>query len=543
MSRLSARLALQTAEEPNSSDRSGSAMTELFAPLDRLLSCGGDARLDIDPTSHLNAYGCQPFPCPDTLSFASSTATSISPRAYDRAGEARESLMRSAIAVGFDAAFDARVESMRGRLKSYLGLSDASVDVVFSPSGTDAQLQALFLARALLGPALTTVIAAADQTGSGTADTARGHHFGAATANGSRVRKGEPIAGLADCVASLALPLLDATGVFRPQAESDARVLGAVGRSVASGTNVLLQIMDSSKLGWRVPSDQCLDEIFARWPDQVQVVVDACQMRLGRPRLRKYLERGYMVIVTGSKFFTGPAFSGALLIPAGLSRALGAVTAVASGLRDYSNRGDWPMDWTTLRSQFQIRANLGQWLRWEAALEEIRAYYAVPDQFRRQALTTFGAGVARIIASSPSLRLLPPQQRPEHADGEDEELAQPTIFPFAISHAGRVLSLDDCRQVYRALATNTGAANGNQRPEIAAPICLVGQPIALGCVPHPAAALRICAGARLVTETWSADRDTARRNLQRELDRVAALVSKVEWLVAHIDDLNLEEPS
>jgi len=59
----------------------------------------------------------------------------------------------------------------------------------------------------------------------------------------------------------------------------------------------------------------------------------------------------------------------------------------------------------------------------------------------------------------------------------------------------------------------------------------------------PAAALRICAGARMVTETWSADRDTARRNLQRELDRVAALVSKVEWLVAHIDDLNLEEAS
>jgi hypothetical protein len=39
------------------------------------------------------------------------------------------------------------------------------VDVVFSPSGTDSQLQALFLTRALLGPALTTVIVAADQTG------------------------------------------------------------------------------------------------------------------------------------------------------------------------------------------------------------------------------------------------------------------------------------------------------------------------------------------------------------------------------------------
>jgi hypothetical protein len=535
MSTLSARLRLHAAGAPK--DRSRSAMTELFVPLDRLLGCGGDPRLDIDPTSDLNAYGCQPFPCPGTLSYASSTATSISQRAYDRVGDARESLMRSAIAVGFEAAFDARVESMRSRLKTYLGLAETKVDVVFSPSGTDCQLQALFLARALLGSALTTIIVAADQTGSGTADTACGRHFSAATASGSRVRKGEPIAGLADSVASLALPLFDATGGFRPQAESDSQVLGAVESSVANGTTVLLQIMDSSKLGWRVPSDQCLDEILRRWPDQVQVVVDACQMRLGRPRLQKYLDRGYIVIVTGSKFFTGPAFSGALLVPAGASNALGAVTAVPSGLREYGSRSDWPMHWKTLRSHFPIRANLGQWLRWEAALEEIRAYYSVPDEFRRQALTTFGEGVARIIESSPSLRPLPLQPRAENTGADDEELAQATIFPFVISHAGRVLSLEDCRKVYRALSRDlrdaVSASEGGLAREIAATPCLVGQPVAMGA----SAALRISAGARLVTATWTPDQDTAGRNLERELGGVGAVVAKIEWLLARIDDL------
>ena len=89
---------------------------------------------------------------------------------------------------------------MRDELKACLGLSRTKADVVFSPSGTDSQLQALFLARALLGPALTTVVVAADQTGSGTVNTARGCHFSAATANGSQVRKGEPIAGLAHSV-------------------------------------------------------------------------------------------------------------------------------------------------------------------------------------------------------------------------------------------------------------------------------------------------------------------------------------------------------
>jgi hypothetical protein len=542
MPTLSTTLRLDAADDPIARDRSGSAsaMADLFAPLDRLLSGGGDRRLAINPASGVNQYGCQPFPCPETLSFASSTATSISERAYEVANDARQSLMQSAIAVGIDAAFDARIEAMRDELKACLGLAETRVEVVFSPSGTDSQLQALFLAGALLGPVLTTIIVAADQTGSGTADTARGQHFSAATAHGHRVRKGEPVAGLAHSVASVALPSFDETGGFRPHPDSDARVLGAIEKSVANGTNVLLQIMDSSKLGWRSPSDQCLDEISARWPDRVQIVVDACQMRLSRPRLQNYLDRGYIVIVTGSKFFTGPPFSGALLVPAGLSKELGAVTEVASGFREYFSCSDWPRNWPAVRSCFPIRANFGQWLRWEAALEEIRAYYSVPDQFRLLALTMFGKGVQRIIASSPSLRLLPLPQRREDGGVDDAELAQPTIFPFLIRRDGRFFSLGDCRTIYRALARdlrNNVSANKHRRPEIAAKLCLVGQPVALGHF----AALRICASARLVTEAWSSDQHAARDNLRRELSRVGAIVSKIEWLVAHMDGLNLKE--
>jgi hypothetical protein len=542
---LKAGVRFDAAEDPMSQDRSrsASAMADLFLPLDHLLGSGGDPRLTIDAASGVNGYGCRPFPCPDTLSFASSTATSISQRAHDRARIAREALMQSAIATGIDAAFDGRIEAMRGELKTCLGLSRSGADVVFSPSGTDSQLQALWLASTLLGPELTTVIVAADQTGSGTADTARGNHFSGATAHGSRVRKGEPIAGLADSVTSVALPLLDASGDFHSSAATDAQVLGAIEQSIANGGNVLLQIMDSSKLGWRAPSDACLDEVAARWPDQVQVVVDACQMRLGRPRLKQYLDRGYMVIITGSKFFTGPPFSGALLVPKGLSNALDAVTAIAPGLREYTSRSDWPMHWHSLRSHFPIRANFGQWLRWEAALEEIRAYYEVSDDFRLRALTEFGDGVQRIIASSPSLHLLPLQQRPEDGSLGDEELAQPTIFPFVIRHHGRVLPLDDCRKIYRALARDarmdvSADARGRDQ-KIAAQLCLIGQPVALG----ESAALRICASARLVTECWSSDEDIARENLRRELGYVGAVVAKIEWLLANIDGLSAMEVS
>jgi hypothetical protein len=535
---------LQVAEKAISRDqsRSASAMAELFAPLDRLLGSGGDPRLTINPASGLNEYGCQPFPCPDTLSFSSSTATSISQRAYDRAREARDSLMQSAIAVGIEAAFDTRVEAMREELKACLGLSRTQADVVFSPSGTDSQLQALFLTQTRLGPALTTVIVAADQTGSGTVNTARGCHFNIVTANGSRVRKGEPIAGLAHSVNSVALRLFDEAGDIRPQPASDAMVLGAVESAIAGGSRVLLQVMDSSKFGWRAPSAQCLDEISIRWPDQVQIVVDACQMRLGRTRLRNYLDRGYLVLVTGSKFFAGPPFSGALLVPSALAQEIDTAGDIAPGLFEYTSRSDWPKSWPGLRSRFPVRANFGQWLRWEAALEEIRAYYSVPDEFRRIALETFGKGVERIIASSPSLRLLPPQPRPSGEGVDDDELAQRTIFPFVIRHGDRVFSLEHTKKLYRALAQGVTPAACVDVPTVAATPCLIGQPVALGGGEgQPAAALRICAGARLVTEAWSSDADIARKNLQRELGHVGAIVAKIEWLLAHNDKLDLAE--
>ena len=38
--------------------RSASALAELLLPLDRLLASGGDPRLNVDPASGINQYGC-----------------------------------------------------------------------------------------------------------------------------------------------------------------------------------------------------------------------------------------------------------------------------------------------------------------------------------------------------------------------------------------------------------------------------------------------------------------------------------------------------
>ena len=58
---------------------------------------------------------------------------------------------------------------------------------------------------------------------------------------------------------------------------------------------------------------------------------------------------------------------------------------------------------------------------------------------------------------------------------------------------------------------------------------------------EPTAALRLCVGARLVTETWSPDARAAQQNLQRELDRIAGVVAKIELLLEHAGGMELVE--
>ncbi|HUH85148.1 MAG TPA: hypothetical protein VLX85_11095, partial [Stellaceae bacterium] len=152
-------------------------LSELFAPLSHLLASGGDMRLQLDPETRLNGYGCRPYPRPEAFTFASSTATSISERAFATAEREREELVRAALRRGLDGAFDAAAEGLREDLARLLGIDRSDADIVFAPSGTDAVLAALFLARSLLGTSLTAVIAAADETGSGVALASAGRHF------------------------------------------------------------------------------------------------------------------------------------------------------------------------------------------------------------------------------------------------------------------------------------------------------------------------------------------------------------------------------
>ena len=438
--------------------------------------------------------------------------------------------------MGLLEAFDTRVAHVRCSLRTMLGLDGTGTEVVFSPSGTDSQLHAIYFARLTLGGPLSSIVVGADQTGSGTSHTAQARHFASCTARGKAVLKGSALAGWPGHVAKIDIPFADTTGQVRSGENMDRIVLDAVAAEVARGRSVVLQAMSASKFGRRAPSDACLREIAARWPTKVQVVIDACQFRLGRARIAKYLEQNFLVLLTGSKFFAGPPFCGALLVPKHLSEWLASQSRLPPGLFDYADRSDLPLHWNALRSGLALQPNFGQWLRWEAALEEMSCYYALPQSYRTAVLCGLAEAIPKIIASSGCLKYWPLPANPDSGNAADDEFASPTIFPFLVRDAAGYLDTDDATEIYRSLnrdvssQLHSGAPLGDR--VLAARPCHLGQPVAL-TLPDigPAAALRIAIGARSLLESWSSGPDAVGRSIEIIMADVSIAIRKIELLM------------
>jgi len=505
------------------------------------LTAAGDTRLALDEATNLNGYGCQPFPRPAELSLSSSTASTISERAHAVVGAAFRSLTADDGRVQ-EHVFAQLTARVRDDLAALLDLRDTGVEIVLSPSGTDSQLHALYVSRCILTRPVVSVVVAADETGSGVALAACGRHFDSITPGGFTVAKGKPIDGLATEDMSIPIAVRDQHGQPLATAVVDDRVRHCVAAALAAGNDVVVYIMSHSKTGGHYPSLECVAELAAARGRSVLPVVDACQTRLSRARLRWYIDRGCMVLITGSKFFTGPPLSGALLVPAAIAQRMASVGDVAPGLAQYTTRHDWPQAWAGIRSALPSRMPVGQLLRWVAALDEMHTYFAVPQFVRKLALREFAACVLRSVGQYPGLQLVPAMRDAERDLGDDGEFEVATIFPLIMRRCQRPLSLAQSRILHRALNRNVSALfqrEGTQTErDLAARLCHVGQPAAIACEDGATGALRISADARFVHACWSpSDRTIAVERMQQSLKELRLVFGKLALLLDRFEEV------
>jgi hypothetical protein len=94
-------------------------------------------------------------------------------------------------------------------------------------------------------------------------------------------------------------------------------------------------------------------------------VVDACQGRFKDSFLRELLEEQAIVLITGSKFYRGPPFSGGVIIPAEtMAQLMQTEVKMPFGLNTFMGQAEIPRELPTWREQMRENLNPGLALRW-----------------------------------------------------------------------------------------------------------------------------------------------------------------------------------
>jgi hypothetical protein len=510
---------------------------EALPSTEQLLTEGGDARIVLDAVSGVNKYGCSPLPDSGMVALGSSTASIISAEGFAAADRLRNRLQHAAATESPIAIYTTELNRIRRELVRLCGVSDGSgIDVVFAASGTDIHL----IAAQAFGSGETTsplvIMVDPNETGSGVAAALAGRHFSSHSALGESVVAGTDITRAAQ-VEVVSVALRDANGVARAAAAIDADFEALASQAAADGRRILLILIDGSKTGTIAPTTACALKLQQQFAGRIDIMVDACQFRIAPSTVRAYLQRDFMVVLTGSKFVTGPTFSGALLIPPMCARRLRR-HPIPLALRAYSSRADWPQGWTPAAALEPI-ANFGMLLRWEAALSEIRAFRAVPEAQVIKFLTAFGHAVQEKLKNSPLLEPLPLPTLDRHPlTGRNSWDHIPTIHPFLLfrpdAATGRSpLNQDQTLRVYQLLQTDLSKRHelgfGKSNDRLAALRCQLGQPVACGRREGVAvSALRVCASMRQIVQAAAHDGRDAElmiENAMAALDKTALLAN------------------
>ncbi|HEX7389160.1 MAG TPA: hypothetical protein VF286_03550 [Acidiphilium sp.] len=508
-----------------------------------IMETGGDIRLLRDPQSDLNGYGCSHRPRPWAVTFASSTASSISERGYEAADRIRLKVTTLMLTAGDRRAIHAEAGAVRRAIGRAFGIPRGGA-VVLAASGTDSELLALALSHLPVADRpITTILLAPEETGSGVPMAATGRHFAVDTANGHDVSRSAPIEGFRGDTALVSIPLRDPGGAIRPGGAVHADIETAIAVATEAGRRVILHALDLSKTGLLAPSMDLLRDLRARFGAELDIVVDACQLRIAPERIAAYLDLDAVVLVTGSKFLTGPPFAGAALLPPSIAKRLDS-GRLPAGLDAYFGRSEWPSGVRAAKS-LPPTANYGLLLRWRAALAEYRAFARVDEARKTAIVARFAATVRDSIARHAMFVLLPVPDPSRESAGWD---TLRSVFGFAVRMPGdsaRLLDPAAMRKLYHWLNADCSVLFEDEAERrLAARICHIGQPVAL---PDGAGGqvgwLRVSAGARLISGEPSHRGLAASRRLDREMADLALVFDKIALLHAHWARLQEEDPA
>ncbi|KAL7560628.1 hypothetical protein ACA910_001314 [Epithemia clementina (nom. ined.)] len=459
-----------------------------YTPLEATLTSGGDDRSRIHPTTGTNKYHIRPQPMKKNTSIFRGSCTCNAPT--ERGMAAAQALFQQLLRLDKeddhqnhdDHDHDATVfhhrpgpdlspaqldwelrhamEAQRQRLAACLQLPPGT-QIVFMPSGSDAEYVPLVLARMLNPEAtqLVNIVTQLQEIGAGSAPAAAGEYFsthapllgklstssssssssswlfGNRSKNNNNNNKTR-LHGFQDhddfTLRTITIPARDrATGTplnaSKVAMEHAEQVLAEAAAAAQDGvrTTAIVHGVFGGKTGMRdeiMPASQFLETEDGTTTMMVMGVVDACQGRFALADLHAWLEQDSIVLFTGSKFYQAPPFCGAVIIPKRMAEQLRKINMSPPeaeamlglyGLGGFITDKELPdcLDsWKPLLTRSFATEdhdesepiqynNVGLALRWEAALAEMEhlAGVAPKDIERQVAVEEWASAVSQLV--------------------------------------------------------------------------------------------------------------------------------------------------
>ena len=395
--------------------------------LSRLLEQGCDERVHLIEGTNRNKYHLNPVEYETLLQRGSCTANLLTPRSH---GVAKAFLGK------YDELnYENLLEKQSNRLRDLVGSeNNEPFDIYFGPSGSDLVYYPLMF-QLMLNPQkkLINIVSCPEELGSGSGYASETRFYANYNQFGDNIVKGSFVDP--EHVSEVHyLDARDAEGKILDRSKAikdiiadnkDAAVVGSLVFGSKSGIKDDLDIID--------PEDGTM------W------VVDLCQFRVAPKLIHDLLEKGVMIMLTGSKFFQAPPFCAAMLVPRKWSEQLKQVDAtIIEPYGKLFSAYDVPWFMQNMREHLPARENKALRLRWEIALDEMEAYSYWSTAQTDDIITRWATGVMARLEDSEHFKLMPDQLK-----------TNMSIISFQVRVGGRALNNAELKDLFKAIATST----------------------------------------------------------------------------------------
>jgi hypothetical protein len=520
-------------------ENSKNTLSELLSKsASELIAMGGDTRIIIDELSGLNGYGCSPYPS-YSIAYSSCTGSTISTSAYAFIEAYLHELRKKYSNQTDPKIFEEEFEFIREKIAQFHELP-SDVEMVLGSSGTDLELVMLAVSMAE-GNAVHNIVLGANEVGSGIEYVAKGRYFSTLTPHGKIPKLDQPIEGFdSNALSYVNIDIRNADGGVRSEEEVVADFEREIEWAIENNKKALVHSIHRTKTGLIVLSPSALEGLLKKYGSAIDVLVDACQGRISIRLVNAYINAGAAVLLTGSKFYSGPPFSGALILPPAMREKLKQRNTIPAGLNEFFTRYEFPSSWSFLNGQLNEEINLGLLLRWQAAVYEMNRVFLIPNKRIETVINTFTSTARQMIASSGFLR----EESLASLSDEDVHPTQ-TISPFELNsiitftinddEKFRQLNLDDAKLIHRALYTDLSHIIPDSH-KLASTIIQLGQPVKvkLQCNGQWNASLRIALSSVHIGELGLLDDRFIQLRFTADMD---TLKQKLILIIDHLDSL------